>query len=70
VIVVAKMLPAVEKVPQKLDEHGMRSPGPAKYKNGLGYYNDLALRAFFGGGVYFRPIAYLVSGIQGPHVWS
>lgn len=48
-IVVAKMLPEVEKVLQKLDEHGMRGPGPAKYKNGLGYYDDLALRAFWRG---------------------
>jgi hypothetical protein len=52
VIVVAKMLPAVEKVLQKLDERGMRSPGPAKYKNGLGYYNDLALRTFWRGFIF------------------
>jgi hypothetical protein len=46
------MLPEVEKVLQKLDEHGMRSPGPAKYKNGLGYYDDLALRAFWRGFIF------------------
>jgi hypothetical protein len=63
------MLPEVEKVLQKLDEHGMRGPGPVKYKNGLGYYDDLALRAFWRG-FNCRHIAYLVSGIQGPHVWS
>ena len=34
-IVVAKMLPEVRKVLQKLDEHGMRGPGPAQYKNSL-----------------------------------
>ena len=45
-IVVAKMLPEVEKVLQKLDEHGSHGPRPVKYKKGLGYYDDLTLRAF------------------------
>jgi hypothetical protein len=48
----AKMLPEVEKALQKLDEHEIHSPGPAKYKNGLGYYKDLALRAFWRGFIF------------------
>jgi hypothetical protein len=43
------MLPEVEKVLQKLDEHGSHGPRPEKYKKGLGYYDDLALRAFWRG---------------------
>jgi hypothetical protein len=42
------MLPEVKKVLQKLDEHGSHGPRSAKYKKGLGYYDDLALRAFWG----------------------
>lgn len=44
---VAKMLPEVEKVLQKLDEHGTHGPGPAKYENGMGYCDDLPLHVFW-----------------------
>ena len=45
----AKMLSEVKKVLQKMDKHGTHGLGLVKYKNGLGYYDDLALHAFWRG---------------------
>jgi len=59
VIVSTKMLPEVEKVLEKLNEH---EKDPKQYENGQGYYDDLCL-VRFSEGVCCRYIAYLVSFI-------